>query len=195
MNSQQLYCAIGEVKDAYIEEARLPNSSAPKGKKPSPWVKWGSMVACFALLFLLVGLFASRSPLWNQDLPGTMTTEVTEETAFGTRYVYGIDNGPYASYIGGKVIDSENIGEKLEDVTVTAGWITDPSQNPADESLRGEIYEITGISPDVAVALLFLDKGDALTTTHYYVILNPEADLSPVADYVIPDYVPDPREE
>ena len=44
---------------------------------------------------------------------------------------------------------------------------------------------INDISKDVAVALKFIDKGDALTTTHYYVIMNPEADLTPVKDYLI----------
>ncbi len=65
-------------------------------------------------------------------------------------------------------------------------WDRDEQAIPAtSEKLRGEIYSITGISNDVAVALKFLDKGEAVTTTHYYVILNPGADLTPVAEYII----------
>ena len=43
---------------------------------------------------------------------------------------------------------------------------------------------------NLAAALKFLDKGDAVTTDHYYVILNPQADLTAVSDYVIPDWTP-----
>ena len=49
---------------------------------------------------------------------------------------------------------------------------------------------INGVSSDVAVALKFLDKGEAVTTTHYYVILNPNADLSIVEEYIITPIVP-----
>ena len=30
----------------------------------------------------------------------------------------------------------------------------------------------------------FIDKGEAVTTTHYYVIINSDADLSSVEEYV-----------
>jgi len=33
--------------------------------------------------------------------------------------------------------------------------------------------------------LKFIDQGEAVTTTHYYVIMNPRADLAPVAEYII----------
>lgn len=195
MTKEQLYRAIGDIQDAYVEEARSLKSDNKTQKAPSPWIKWGSVAACLAVVFLFVSIYASHSDRWNRDLPATETIEATEETAFGSRYVYRISDGTFAPYAGGKVIDPEYIGEKLEDVTVIAGWITEPTQSPADETLRGEVYEIKGVSPHTAAALWFLDKGDALTTTHYYVILNPTADLTPVTDYVIPDYLPDPREE
>ena len=189
MNKEQLYEAIGEVNDSYIHEALYSHKKAM-----SPWVKWGSVAASLAavLLIAFMGISGRFDPT---ELPTLGCLEATEETAFGTRYVYSVDHEPYNIYVCGKVIDEERIGKKLEDVTVTAGWITAPSQTPADETLRGEIYAIKDISPDVAVALWFLDKGDALTTTHYYVILNPDADLSPMAEYVIADPISDPKEE
>ncbi len=189
MKKEQLYVAIGEIKETYIQEARQPNE-----KKIPPWTRWCPIAASLAAV-LMVAFFGLNGKLWNTDLPATNTADATEETAFGTRYVYRVDQESYSSYCGAKVIDPERIGGKLEEVTVTAGWITEPSQEPAGENLRGEIYEIKGVSPDIAVALWFLDKGEALTTTHYYVIVNPAADLSPVADYVIPDYVPNDNEE
>ena len=190
MKKEQLYEALGEIKEEYIADARSSHR-----KNSTPWLKWGAVAASLAVV-LLAGFFALNNRIGNTDLPITESIYATGETAFGTRYVYRIYEGPFASYAGGKVIDPQFIGEKLEDVTVTAGWITDPSQEPGEEILRGEVYAIDGVSPDVAAALWFLDKGDALTTTHYYVILNPNADLSPVEEYVIPDYLPnDPMEE
>ncbi len=187
MKEEQLYEAMGEIKDTYLTEARR------EARKRTPlWIKWGSVAA--SLMIVIIGLFLLKDGIWTEDLPATETTEATEETAFGTRYVYRIQDGGFAPYYGGKVIDESHIGEKLETVTVSGGWITEAGQEPADEILSGEIYPISGVDRSVAVALKFLDKGDALTTTHYYVILNPEADLSPVAEYVIPDYMPNHKD-
>lgn len=187
MKKEQLYEAMGEIRDEYIAEAHREDR-----KRAPLWIKWGSVAASLAAVILIGVLVVG--PLGNKDVP---TTEASlGETAFGTRYVYRVQEGAFASYIGGKVIGEDRIGQKLEDVTVVGGWITEEGQEPTDEVLRGEIYAITGVEETVAVALKFLDKGDALTTTHYYVILNPEADLSPVEEYVIPDDIPgDPGEE
>lgn len=188
MRKEQLYEAIGDIQEKYIQEAHSHSNK----KKTYVWVKW-SAIAASVVVVVGIGFSILNNRLWNTDLPLTEViniTDATEETAFGTRYVYRIDSGDYSSYFSGKVIDPEKIGDKLGDVTVTAGWITAPDQAPADENLRGEIYQIKGIDPHIAVALWFIDKGDALTTTHYYVILNPEADLSPVEEYVIQDYHP-----
>jgi hypothetical protein len=191
MKKEQLYEAIGQIDEAYLQDTH-----GTKGKStPSLWFKFGTVAASFGVV-LLLAYFILNSSLWNRDLPPTATTEATMETAFGTRYVYRVKEGDFSAYRGGKVIDKALIGEKIETVTVSAGWITEEGQAPTDEELTAEVYTITGVSTEVAAALRFLDKGDALTTTHYYVILNPEADLSPVADYVIPDYMPNnPGEE
>ena len=187
MKKEQLYEAMGEIKDEYIAEAHREDR-----KRAPLWIKWGSVAASLAAV-ILIGVLV-MGPFGNKDVP---TTEASlGETAFGTRYVYRVQEGTFASYIGGKVIEEDRIGQKLEAVTVAGGWITEEGQEPTGEVLRGEIYAITGVEETVAVALKFIDKGDALTTTHYYVILNPEADLSPVEEHVIPDYIPgDPGEE
>ena len=104
----------------------------------------------------------------------------------GESYVYGIEKGKFSSYTSGKVISEDKIGEKIEDVSVAAGWRNNTEMTwISQETLRAEVYSIDGISADVAVALKFIDKGDALTTTHYYVITNPNADLTSVEEYVI----------
>ena len=120
-----------------------------------------------------------------------MALETENALGYGITYRYSIDQGSFATYVGGKVIEAEKIGEKIGDVTLTAGWQDNMSGDwQTQEYLRGEVYEIPGVPQNVAVALRFLDKGDAVTLDHFYVILNPEADLSAVAEYVIPDWMP-----
>lgn len=142
---------------------------------------------------------------WNLFLLGFMlavltagcgqTDTVPEPSAhalgLGESYVYSIDEGPYSSYMAGKVIDEAGIDTKIADVTVSAGWRNNTDGTMlSQENLRGEVYSIQEVSTDVAIALKFLDKGEALTTTHYYVILNPDADLSAVSEYVIVPFAP-----
>ena len=117
--------------------------------------------------------------------PNENTTQPVTENAFSEAYFYNVSDGAFSSYISGKVISADKIGSKLEDVSVTAGWKNNKYEWLTNETLRAEVYLINGISKDVAVALKFIDKGDALTTTHYYVLLNPNADLTAVQDYVI----------
>ncbi len=101
-------------------------------------------------------------------------------------YIYKIEKGNFAEYLGGKIIEADKVGDKIADVTLTAGWKNVQGDFSSQETLRGEVFAIKGISENVAAALKFIDKGEALTTTHYYVIMNPDADLSVVKDYIIP---------
>ena len=114
------------------------------------------------------------------------TQHVTgNEAVFSESYVYNVSDGEFSTYISGKVIAEEKTGNKIDDVLISAGWKNSFGEWLTTESLRAEVYLINGISKDVAVALKFIDKGDALTTTHYYVIMNPNADLTVVQDYII----------
>ena len=96
-----------------------------------------------------------------------------------------MDSGKYASYVKGKVIVEKYVKSKLEDVTVTAGWVDSDGKKLSEEHAKAEIYAIDGISADVAVAIKFTEKLEAQLTTCNYVIMNPDADLSPVIEYVI----------
>ena len=108
------------------------------------------------------------------------------EAVLSEAYFYNVSGGVFSTYIlCGKVISEDKIGSKIDDVSVSAGWKNNANEWLTTETLRAEVYLINDISKDVAVALKFIDKGDALTTTHYYVIMNPEADLTPVKDYLI----------
>ena len=119
----------------------------------------------------------------NND--STTQPAIGNESAFSETYVYNVSDGKFSTYVSGKVISEDKIDYKIADVSVAAGWKNSFDEQLTTETLRAEVYLIKGISKDVAVALKFIDKGDALTTTHYYVIMNPDADLTPVKDYLI----------
>jgi len=129
----------------------------------------------------------------NDPFPPT-DTEIGE-AVYEKGYFYNVDDGIFSTYIGGKVIAEDKIGNMLSNVSVTAGWKNNTGEWISTEKLQGEVYSINGISNDVAVALKFIDKGEAVTTTHYYVIMNPNADLTPVKDYIIPIPPNNPEDE
>ena len=180
MKKEELFNIIGEVDEQKVAAAGMAMNT--KKKSRPVWVKWGAMAAC---LVLVVAATVSLPMLSDNE----NTTPITEYQ-YESGYFYSIDSGVFSTYVGGKVIAEDKIGNKIEDITATAGWKNGAGEWTTNESLRGEVYLIDGISSDVAVALKFLDKGEAVTTTHYYVILNPNADLSAVEEYVIAPVVP-----
>lgn len=142
----------------------------------------------------------TNPPVPNEETHPAVNNETTQSvtsnefSGYKKSYFYKVDDDNFSSYIGGKVINKDKLGEKISDVTVTAGWETwvgeKLTETVSTENLRAEVYSINGVSNDVAVALKFIDKGEAVTTTHYYVILNPDTDLSSVKEYIIPYSVP-----
>ncbi len=166
-----------------------------KKAQTAPWLKWGSLAACFALLLLgavsiLPGMQIEKNIV--PPLPPATTAPANEggDNAFEKRYAYGIGEGRFSTYIEGKVIAEEKVGDKIGRVAVTAGWKNRAEEWLSTEDLQAEVYALEGISEDVAVALKFIDQGEAITTTHYYVILNPDADLTAVQNYVIASVTP-----
>ena len=183
--------AIGEIDDTLIEGAEKEGKKM--NKKPS-WVKWVAIAAALVALtvtavFTLPMMFKTTEPVTTPGTPsvsGETDGNVTDkENSFEKGYTYSVDTGKYASYIKGKVIKDEKVGEKLDTVTVTAGWADKDGNLLTEEHADAEIYEITGVSADTAVAIKFLNKLEAQLTTCYYVIMNPNADLTPVQPYVI----------
>ena len=121
--------------------------------------------------------------------PAVDATTEAPEGAFEKSYQYSLNGSAYSFYIPGKVITADKVGEKIGEATVTAGWKYADGSVPVTEQLRCEIYQITEIDPATAICIKFLDKGEALTTDHYYVQINASADLSAIADYIIPTQV------
>ncbi len=185
MKKERLYETIGDINENYVNEAHMTAKKSRPG-----WLRWGAMVACLALV-VMVATIAMPTMFNNTDTPPTIGTEFKYESG----YFYHVDEGAFSTYVGGKVIAEEKLDGKIEDVSVTAGWKNAEGEWLSNESLCGEVYLIDGVSSDVAVALKFLDKGEAVTTTHYYVIVNPEADLTVVKEYIIAPIVPNNSSE
>ena len=186
--------AIGGIDDKLIEGSEKQQSVK---RAPVSYVKWGALAAALFLVvaigaMILPGMIKGNDPVATPDTPsnnvdGFGDPDYTgQEIGLYEKYRYSVDTGKYSSYVQGKAISGKKIGDKLEDVTVTAGWVRAEGLPQAEEEhARAEIYEIEGISPDVAVAIRFIDELEGQNTTLYFVIMNPAADLTPVRIYVI----------
>ena len=192
MKSDALRKAIGDVDEVLVERAeRSPEKKNRKGT----WLKIALPLAAAASLAGVIFLVIPKEKgnLGSSQLvgPPQLIEGVTE-----SKYVWKVDSGTYAAYQPGKVIGEDRIGEALTDVTVTAGWVIYPSNEAVTkESLRGTVYAIRGVSPETGAAVRFHDKGEALTTDHYYVLLNPEADPKILEEYRIEEAAGAPENE
>ena len=182
--------AIGGIDDDLIEGSE---KTAVKKTAGMSWVRWGTIAAAFVLVaafsaFVLPGMLKNNGPV-IPDTPtapsGNGTGDGGSEFAFEKAYNYSVDEGRYVSYVRGKAIADKYVGDKLDDVTVTAGWVDAEGKKLSEEHARAEIYGITGVSTDVAVAIKFIDDLEAMNTFMFFVIMNPEADLTPVQPWVI----------
>ena len=181
MKTPRIVNAVGQIDDDLVSGA-----NRAKVAKKNVWLKWGSIAACFAVMLMAVVAIAPM--MFGGDDP---VPPIDNEYQYESGYFYQINEGAYSTYVGGKVIAEDKLGNKISDVNLTAGWKNDKGEWASEtEALRGEVYTINGVSNDVAVALKFIDKGEAVTTTHYYVIMNPAADLTPVQDYIITPITP-----
>ena len=181
MKTPRIVNAVGHIDDDLVSGA-----TRAKAVKKNAWLKWGSIAACFAIM--LMAAVVAVPMMFGGDDP---VPPIDDEYQYESGYFYQINEGAYSTYVGGKVIAEDKIGNKIADVNLTAGWKDDKGEWKSEtEALRGEVYTINGVSNDVAVALKFIDKGEAVTTTHYYVIMNPAADLTPVQDYIIAPITP-----
>ncbi|MBR4062981.1 MAG: hypothetical protein IKK01_07940 [Clostridia bacterium] len=179
MKTPRIANAVGLIDDDLVIGA----ANSTKTVNKNNWLKWSSIAVCFAILLAAAAITLPMMLKGDDPFPPT-DTEIGE-AVYEKGYFYNVDDGIFSTYIGGKVIAEDKIGNMLSNVSVTAGWKNNTGEWIYTEKLQGEVYSINGISNDVAVALKFIDKGEAVTTTHYYVIMNPNADLTPVKDYII----------
>lgn len=65
MKKEDLFDTLGDINNQYIKEAHLNN----KRKNNFAWAKWGSIVACFALLVLCISMVTHLSPVEDDNMP------------------------------------------------------------------------------------------------------------------------------
>lgn len=184
MKSERLRRAIGGIDADIIEAAE----NRPANYGGQAWIKWGAVAAAVVIVtagaFTLPGLLKQGGFITPPN-PRDSTAGTEPQSHLEKQYDYSIDAGKFSGYVRGRVIEDGKIGKTLEKVTVTAGWFDADGNRLTEEHANAEVYEIDGVSTDVAIAIKFLDKLEAETTTHFYVAMNPEADLTPVQDYII----------
>lgn len=65
MKKEDLFDTLGDINNQYIKEAHVNN----KRKNNFAWAKWGSIVACFALLVLCISMVTHLSPVEDDNMP------------------------------------------------------------------------------------------------------------------------------
>ena len=111
MKTSRIASAVSSIDDDLIAGACQARTIKRKS-----WHKGGFLAACFAVL--LVSVVAAVSLLFSDSLVSFLPGG-NEET-YEKGYFYSIDQGPFSSYVGGKVIAEDKIGNKISDVLVTA---------------------------------------------------------------------------
>ena len=153
MKSERIYQAIGFAGDDLLEKCDCAFK-----KRERRWRRWTALAACFcaavAVVFLIgKELSVRRWPV--KEVP--MTTSSSEITALPhwddltESQQYSFLNWSGIEYSKTVKIDGQRIGQNLGLGTLTAlNWETDESYQ-----MEGEIYEISKISPQCAVAVWF----------------------------------------
>ena len=131
---------------------------------------------------------APPKPTQTDSSPTTdAPTNPKDEAVFYLRYTYFIVDSAYSAYRPGKVVNEEMVGDRLEAAVATGVYVFSDGRTEEDETLRCEIFALTGVAPEVAVCVRFIDKGKGLTTDHYYLMYHPAADTSAIEAYLIPE--------
>jgi hypothetical protein len=136
------------------------------------------------------GITETTTTYWNSS------TAATGEAVWREQYLARIQDDTYRNYAPMRAFEyyAAPLGNKLTDVTVWGFWdhsqkdffdAEDFTGDEQIETLRAEVYEIKGVSPEVAILVKYLDQGNALTTTHYYTFVNKDVEnqLTSLADF------------
>ena len=178
----ELAKAIGEADDDMIAEA-----APKKGSRKGFAIKVASVAACLALIICTLPLIGRNVPAdpkntKNPYFPHAAGT--TDEIAIYNKWFFEIQNSPYSGYSRGMVIDAALVGDEIGEVTVKQYNHIYPENKDEDISYKKAVlYEIKGVSPEVAVCLKYTEKSEASSTEHYYRYAKTDIDAATLADY------------
>ena len=163
----ELAKAIGEADDDMIAEA-----APKKGSRKGFAIKVASVAACLALIICTLPLIGRNVPADPKDTKNPYfphAAGTTDEIAIYNKWFFEIQNSPYSGYSRGMVIDAALVGDEIGEVTVKQYNHIYPENKDEDISYKKAVlYEIKGVSPEVAVCLKYTEKSEASSTEHYY---------------------------
>ncbi len=178
--------AIGEADDDMIAQAAPKKNRNRRGFI----IKVSAVAACLALIICALPFIKNtQQPKPEPDAKITLTgikymLGIKGETALASAWYYDIQDSPYSSYMCGRTIEEDIVGNKIGEVTVKQ-YLHDYIKNKNEKVAykKAEIYEIKGVSSEVAVCLRYLEKSDVSKENCYYRYLNPSIDAAFVTEY------------
>lgn len=199
MKNEKIIEALGGIDPRYIAEA-AEYSPARSGVRVRPSRRRIALVAACAALLAVTVIFAlpmmqrstpeSTSELGEIELVGLWSEyllgggdKITSEGVLVEAWLRNISTEGYESYESRHTIAPEHVGEKLDDVEVynrLYNYLDDTVSG--EEYLDAEIFRIKGVDPAAAFCLRYIEQGEALTTTHYYVFYNKDASYRDLDD-------------
>lgn len=178
----ELAKAIGEADDDMIAEA-----APKKGSRKGFAIKVASVAACLALIICTLPLIGRNIPADPKNTKNPYFPYITgteDEIAIYNKWFFEIQNSPYSGYSRGMVIDAALVGDEIGEVTVKQYNHIYPENKDEDISYKKAVlYEIKGVSPEVAVCLKYTEKSEASSTEHYYRYAKTDIDVATLADY------------
>ena len=200
MKTNVFFEIMGDIDPVLIERADK------KAIKKTPFLKIAAIAAAVALL--AGGMLAVLPMLIGEDAPPVTQDAIVWENVFeSVVHVNGgglkiqeveteiyessfaeIQSGKYEKYKLGNCFPLESgdefISGKIDEIKVRTGWYLHYEDRERDVvTVKAELYEIKGVSPDAAVAVKYLEIGASNTTEHYYVAVNTEYGFTTLAKF------------
>ncbi len=194
MTKNDFIDAMGNIDLDIIEHA----DKAPV-RKSKTFMKLAAVAAALALI--VAGAFAVAPMLRNGPAVSTgdkvvwenifswkgNESGISESSSLESKTFYEILNKEYSAYEKGRVIDRSFIGEKLADTEIRT-WVYNfiLEKETESEISKAEIFAISGIAPDAAVAVKYIDGETPVNDSaeYCYIALNREYKASSFAEFI-----------
>ncbi len=200
MKTNDFFEAMNDIDASLIERA----DNEVSVKKRRPMLKIAAIAASFILLIAglaavlpsLIGDGGEHTPgdaiVWDNVFDLFVPSKdsgfkIYEVTGLAEYSFSEIVSKKYEKYEIGNAFplekNDEFIGEKLDDIEARNGWRWNIDGKERDVvTVKAELYEIKGVSPDAAVAVKYLEKGGSQTTEHFYAAVNTEYECTTLSD-------------